>query len=85
MNKFLKIPSISSLTDILLPRSVCDNIEAQIYSLQNLDAKSDMYGPVLMPLLQSKIQNKLNLISISWLLVDVDCWEVIHTRFLKKI
>ena len=65
MNKFLKIPSISSLTDILLPRSVCDNIEAQIYSLQNLDAKSDMYGPVLMPLLQSKIQNKLNLISIS--------------------
>ena len=63
INKFLKIPSISSLTDILLLRSVCDNIEGQICSLENLDAKSDIYVPLLMPLLQSKIQNELNLIS----------------------
>ena len=63
MNKFLKIPSISSLTDILLLRSVYDNIEAQICILQNLDAKLDIYVSLLMPLLQSKIQNELNLIS----------------------
>ena len=63
ITKFLKIPSISSLTDILLLRSVCDNIEVQICSLENLDAKSDIYVPLLMPLLQSKIQNELNLIS----------------------
>ena len=57
MYKFLEIPSISSLTDILLLRSVYDNIEAQICSLENLDAKSDIYVSLLMPLLQSKIQN----------------------------
>ena len=61
-NKFLKIPSTSSLTDILLPRSVYDNIKAQICSLENLDAKSYIYVSLLMPLLQSKIQNELNLI-----------------------
>ena len=83
MNKCLKIPSISSLTDILLLRSVYDNIEAQICSLENLNAKSDIYVSLLMPLLQSKIQNELNL--ISRLLIDVGCWEVIHSRFLKKI
>ena len=63
MNKFLKIPSISSLTDILLLRSVYDNIEAQICILENLDAKLDICVSLLMPLLQSKIQNELNLIS----------------------
>ena len=63
MNKFLKIPSISSLTDILLLTSVYDNIEAQICILQNLDAKLDIYVSLLMPLLQSKIQNELNVIS----------------------
>ena len=87
MNKFLKIPSILSLTDILLLRSVYDNVKAQIFScknlVENLDAKSYIYVSLLMPLLQSKIQNELNL--ISWLLIDVDCWEVIHSRFLKKI
>ena len=63
INKFLKIPSISSLTDILLLRSVYDNIKAQICILENLDAKSYIYVSLLMPLLQSKIQNELNLIS----------------------
>ena len=77
------IPSVWSLTDILLLKSVYDNIEAQICSLENLGAKSDIYVPLLMSLLQLKIQNELNL--ISWLLIDVDCWEVIHSRFLKKI
>ena len=79
----MKIPSISSLTDILLLRSVYVNIEAQICSLENLDAKSYIYVSLLMPLLQSKIQNELNL--IGWLVIDVDCWEVIQSRFLKKI
>ena len=65
MNKFLKIPTISRLIVVLLLRSIYDNIEAQICSLENLDARSGMYGPLLMPLLQSKIQNQLNLISIS--------------------
>ena len=46
MNKLLKISSVSSLNGTLLLRSVDENMEAQIRSLQNLDLKSDTQGPV---------------------------------------
>ena len=41
MNKLLKISSVSSLSGTLLQRSVDENMEAQIRSLENLDLKSD--------------------------------------------
>ena len=41
MNKLLKISSVSRLNGTLLLRSVDENMEAQIRSLENLDLKSD--------------------------------------------
>ena len=43
-------------------KAVYGNIENQIRTLENLNVKSDMYGPLLIPVLQSKIPNEWNLI-----------------------
>ena len=43
-------------------KAVYGNIENQIRSLENLDVKSDKYGPLLIPVLQAKIPNEWNLI-----------------------
>ena len=43
-------------------KAVYGNIENQIRSLENLNVKSDMHGPLLIPVLQSKIPNEWNLI-----------------------
>ena len=57
MNKHLKTASASSLNDISLVKSVYNNIKTQIRSLENLDVKSDLYVPLLITVLQSKIES----------------------------
>ena len=57
MNTLLKILTVSNLNNNPLVRSVYDNIESQIHSLETLD----VYGPLLIPVLQSDIPSELNL------------------------
>ena len=45
-------------------------------SLENLDVKSDMYGSLLIPMLQTEILNELS-IMISRPFNDPECWNVI--------
>ena len=45
-------------------------------SLENLDVKSDMYGSLLIPMLQTEIPNELS-IMISRPFNDPECWNVI--------
>lgn len=54
-----------------------DYNETQICSLENLNVTSDIYGPLLVSVLQSKIPNKLNLI-INQRFYDLDFWDVIE-------
>ena len=42
-----------------------------------------MYGPLLVPVLQSKIPNELNLI-INRRFYDLDCWEVVDVLKVFK-
>ena len=50
-------------------------IECQIRSLENLDIKSADYGPLLIPVLLSKIPEDLNLI-ISRQFTENDSWDI---------
>ena len=43
-------------------KAVYGNIQNQIRNLENLDVKSDMYGLLLIPVLQLKSPNEWNLI-----------------------
>ena len=64
-------------------RSVYDNNETQIRSLENLNVKSDIYDPLLVPVLQFKIPNELNLI-VNRRLYDLDFWDVIKALKVFK-
>ena len=80
MKNLLKIPTVSDLKDISQLRLVYDNIETQIRSLENLNIAPETYGPLLIPVLQSKLPSDLNLI-ISRRFNNLDCWDI--TEVLK--
>ena len=61
MNTLLKIDPIKSMKECPSLRGVYDLIEAQIRSLQTLGITSKEYGPMLIPILQSKFPEELNL------------------------
>ena len=61
MNNLLKINPIKSLSNVTGLRKVYDNIESQIRSLNSLKIDSKQYGPLLIPILSSKIPQTLNL------------------------
>lgn len=42
-------------------RMVYDNVESQVRSLEALGINSDMYGPLLIPVLMAKTPTELNL------------------------
>ena len=83
MNNLLKIEPLVDLSDAKHLRIIYDNIETQIRSLENLDIKSDMYGPLLIPVLLSKIPEELNLIISRQFNDNNDCWDV--TILLKAL
>ena len=62
MNKLLNLEKIRNLHDLKALRSLCDQVEAQVRSLNafGLDAKN--YGPMLIPVFLCKIPEELNLI-----------------------
>ena len=43
-------------------RKICDTVETQVRSLKNLDIQSEMYRPLLIPVLLSKLSSELSLI-----------------------
>ena len=62
MNILLKIEPVKSVSDVKGIRKIYDNIESQVRSLYNLGIDSKQYGPMLIPILTSKIPEELNLI-----------------------
>ena len=75
MNNLLKLEPVTSLDEILLLRQIYDRVESQIRSLENLDIDSKNYGPLLIPVLMSKLPQDLNLI-ISRKFTGNDSWDI---------
>ena len=75
MKNLDKTSTVSDLKNISQLRSVYDNFETQIRSLDNLNVTPETYGLLLTPVLQSKLPSELNLI-ISRRFNDLDCWDV---------
>ena len=64
-------------------RTMYDNKETQITSLEYLGIKSEMYGPMLVPIVMSKIPLEINLI-ISRQLDKSNCWEIHEVLSILK-
>ena len=63
MSKLLKLESITDVKDISELRKLFDTIDIQVRSLNNLSYEPDRYGPLLIPIITSKIPDDLNLIN----------------------
>ncbi|XP_057299542.1 uncharacterized protein LOC130630166 [Hydractinia symbiolongicarpus] len=84
MKKLLKLEQANNLTNIETLRNVFVNVETQVRSLENLDVTSENYGPLLIPVLMSKLPEELNLI-ITRQFNDKDCWDMkLVLRALKS-
>ena len=57
-------------------RDLYNKVETQIRSLEYLGIDSTKYGPLLIPVLSSKIPDELNLI-ISRQFTSNDCWDIV--------
>ena len=75
MKSLLEISDIYNVNNIDSLRTMYDNIETQIRHLKHLGIEADMYGPMLVPIIMSKIPQEINLI-ISRQLQDKDCWQI---------
>ena len=62
MTNLLNLPQLTSSDNVNNLRKIYDTIETQVRSLENFDIQSKMYGPLLIPLLLSKVSSKLSLI-----------------------
>ena len=61
MQKLLNLKTVEDVKYICLLRRLFDIIEIQIRSLKNLGYESDRYGPLLIPIIASKLLQELNL------------------------
>ena len=75
MKNFLKLEQVKDIKNIDALRQVLDNITIQKRSLENLDITANMYGPLLIPVILSKLPDELNLI-LSREFNDKDCWDI---------
>lgn len=75
MKSLLEMERVSDVKDVYLLREIYDKVEVQIRSLKNLDIKSEMYGPLLIPVLMSKTPEDLNLI-ISRQFDNSESWDI---------
>ena len=75
MKRLLEIGEITNINKVESLRKMYDLVKTQIRSLENLDIKSDMYGPMLVPIVMSKLPEDINLI-ITRKLQGEDCWEI---------
>lgn len=73
MNKLLTLENVKGSRDIKSMRKLYDQIESQVRSLNALGFKAENYGPMLIPVLLSKLPNDIKLmISRKF---DKDIWN----------
>ena len=75
MQKLLNLKTVEDVKDTRLLRRLFDIIEIQVRSLKNLRYESDRYGPLLIPIITSKLPRELNLF-ISRQFECSEGWEV---------
>ena len=62
MDILLKLPVVTSLSDIRRIRYIYDKIESSVRGLQGLGINPDSYGNLLIPIMLSKLPDELHLI-----------------------
>ena len=75
MQKLLNLKAVEDVKDTCLLRRLFDIIEIQIRSFKNLGYESDRYGPLLIPIITSKLPQELNLF-ISRQFECSEGWEI---------
>ena len=75
MRKLLSLEKIHSISKIEKLRQFFDNLEIQVRSLENLGISSNMYGPLLIPVILEKIPEELTLI-VNRQFSNNDNWDV---------
>ena len=75
MTNLLNLPQLTSSDNVNDLRKICDTVETQVRSLENLEIQSEMYGPLLIPVLLSKLSSELSLI-INRQFDIKGCWDV---------
>ena len=75
MSKLLKLENITDVEDVSGLRKLFDTIDVQVRSLKNLGYEPDRCGPLLIPIITSKIPDDLNLI-ISRRFNSADSWDI---------
>ena len=61
MNKLLNLSNSGNLNDLKYLRQLYNNIDSQVRSLTSLGVDSDSYGPMLIPVVMSKLPENLKL------------------------
>ena len=62
MNSLIKLPSVTTMSDIRKVRSVFYQIESRVRGLQGLEVTSESYGNLLIQIMLNKIPEELKLI-----------------------
>ena len=62
MTNLLNLPQLTPSDNVNNLRKIHDTVETQVRSLENLDIQSEMYGPLLILVLLSKLSSELSLI-----------------------
>ena len=75
MSKLFKLENITEVKDVSGRGKLFDTIDIQVRSLKNLGYEPDRYGPLLIPIITSKIPDDLNLI-IRRRLDSADRWDI---------
>ena len=75
ITNLLNLPQLTSSDNVNDLRKICDTVETQVRSLENLEIQSEMYGPLLIPVLLSKLSSELSLI-INRQFDIKGCWDV---------
>ena len=75
MNNLLEVSPITNINKVEELRELYNTVETQIRSLGNLGIDDSMYGPFLIPVLQRKVPDELNII-FSRQFHSRDSWDI---------
>ena len=76
MNKLLTLEKIKHENDLLAMRNLCDLLKAQVRSLNNLGINAKDYGPLLIPVIITKIPKQINVIICRKFEEDKRAWDI---------
>ena len=62
MTNLLNLPQLTSSDNVNDLRKIYDTVETQVRSLENIDIQPEINGPLLIPVLLSKLSSELSLI-----------------------